>query len=465
MADEGRMDAGQLIEFIRFIELRSKRKRTALRDMVEAAHLDEEGIQTEYVLQAIEEREAVAQTIVAPGFAMPHALLSEWPGRCRIVIGRSRDGIDYGAASGERVHLVVLLLIGREGESQYMAILRSLADLFVTEEFRRDLIESDDIRGLERRLREELGLIGPGGRLADVPRISVRFAEQAVQLADALSADAVMVVVDRSVYVPWEILRGLPRKLIVVTKERDETHREESTTTLSTVHMLDLPQQELSVSDRAKLGLLMAGMEGLLGADGTQIVTIIASDGRTLDSIQWMRAQSPLRWLLRANIHRKLIRSGVLLRVLTIAHELAVEGREGRPVGTLFVIGDTNTVRKYAQQMVLNPFKGFSRKLRNILDPSITETIKEFAQIDGGFIVRADGTVESAGTYLSVGARSNLQVPAGLGARHRSAAAITSVTRALAVVVSSSTRRITVFGKGRVVFSLEPTKGADRVGL
>jgi DNA integrity scanning protein DisA with diadenylate cyclase activity len=46
------------------------------------------------------------------------------------------------------------------------------------------------------------------------------------------------------------------------------------------------------------------------------------------------------------------------------------------------------------------------------------EPIKEFAKIDGAFIVRADGVILSAGTYITT---SNISValPRGLGSRRR----------------------------------------------
>ncbi len=83
--------------------------------------------------------------------------------------------------------------------------------------------------------------------------------------------------------------------------------------------------------------------------------------------------------------------------VLTLAGELGVEGREGRPVGTLFVIGDSDRVLAQSHQLVINPFHGYPEVERNILDPRLEETIKEFSAIDGAFIVRGDGVVLGGG--------------------------------------------------------------------
>jgi DNA integrity scanning protein DisA with diadenylate cyclase activity len=45
--------------------------------------------------------------------------------------------------------------------------------------------------------------------------------------------------------------------------------------------------------------------------------------------------------------------------VLTLTTQLAVEGREGHPVGALFVLGDSDRVVAQSRQLVLNPFHAF----------------------------------------------------------------------------------------------------------
>jgi diadenylate cyclase len=88
--------------------------------------------------------------------------------------------------------------------------------------------------------------------------------------------------------------------------------------------------------------------------------------------------------------------------LIRIALELAHEGREGRPVGTMFVLGDTTNVLKYAQPMVLNPFKGYADSKKNILDPKLKETIREFAALDGAFVIRRNGVILAAGCHIAV---------------------------------------------------------------
>jgi DNA integrity scanning protein DisA with diadenylate cyclase activity len=151
-------------------------------------------------------------------------------------------------------------------------------------------------------------------------------------------------------------------------------------------------------------------------------------------------------------------------RVLALAAQLAAEGREGRPVGTLFVIGDSERVLAQSRSLVLNPFQGHLESARNILDPAVEETIKEFSALDGAFVVRSDGVVLSAGTQL-VPTGPHPPLPGGLGTRHAAAAGITASTAAIAVCVSQSTGTVSIFRSGRLVTSLQrPADGGRFTG-
>ena len=148
------------------------------------------------------------------------------------------------------------------------------------------------------------------------------------------------------------------------------------------------------------------------------------------------------------------IEKNVFETVLEIARELAREGREGKKVGTAFIIGDHENVLKRSKQMVLNPFRGYPPEERNITDPKLKETIKEFAQMDGVFIIDDEGCVHSAGAYLNVNT-SIVDLP-GLGARHHACAAITKVTDAVAVTVSESGGIVRVFRNGNLIMEEKP---------
>ncbi|MDD1652494.1 MAG: diadenylate cyclase, partial [Methanomicrobiales archaeon] len=136
--------------------------------------------------------------------------------------------------------------------------------------------------------------------------------------------------------------------------------------------------------------------------------------------------------------------------VYEIAAEISREGREGKPVGTTFVLGDTQNVLARSRQLILNPFEGHPRDSRVITNPALRETIKELAQLDGAFVITGDGVVSAGGRYITVDT-STSTVPKGLGTRHASVAGITQETRSVGIVVSQTGGRISVFKDGRIV--------------
>jgi DNA integrity scanning protein DisA with diadenylate cyclase activity len=133
---------------------------------------------------------------------------------------------------------------------------------------------------------------------------------------------------------------------------------------------------------------------------------------------------------------------------------LSTEGREGRPIGTIFVVGDAKQLTPHLRQLVLNPLEGHPKSRRNIHDPHFLETIRELAAMDGAFVISRTGTVESAGTFLAPPTHE-VKLRPGLGARHAAAANFTASTDAIAVVISESSGTITVFHEGNPILELE----------
>lgn len=144
--------------------------------------------------------------------------------------------------------------------------------------------------------------------------------------------------------------------------------------------------------------------------------------------------------------------------VLNIALELAAQGRDGRPVGTIFILGDHEKALQLSRQMIINPFMGHKEEERNILNPDLRETIKEFSAIDGAFILKDNGVLVTVGRHLNA-ALEDKDFPKGLGSRHIAAAGITSVTDAIAIVVSESTGTVSVFKNGKIFVSIEKPVG------
>jgi DNA integrity scanning protein DisA with diadenylate cyclase activity len=155
------------------------------------------------------------------------------------------------------------------------------------------------------------------------------------------------------------------------------------------------------------------------------------------------------------------VRPEVFERAVTLASHLAAEGREGRPVGTLFVLGDSDRVLDQSRPLVLNPFMGYAESERNLLDPELEETIKEFSALDGAFVIRGDGVVLAAGTQL-LPTMPHDRLPGGLGTRHGAAAGITACSESIALCISQSTGTVSVFRSGKLVTDIQRS---DNEGL
>lgn len=130
-------------------------------------------------------------------------------------------------------------------------------------------------------------------------------------------------------------------------------------------------------------------------------------------------------------------RKRTLEQVILLAAELAREGREGRKIGTLFVVGDTDAVLERSRPLLLDPLHGHPADALRVELPEFRETVKELAQLDGAFVVGDDGTFAAAARFVDVELAPQNFLP-GLGTRHAAAASITAETRSVAVVVSQS---------------------------
>src|SRR5947209_12916247 len=144
----------------------------------------------------------------------------------------------------------------------------------------------------------------------------------------------------------------------------------------------------------------------------------------------------------------------VLESLIELAVEIAREGREGKRVGTLFMLGDENAVLAKSRSLILDPLLGHPESARHITNLNLRGTIKELAQLDGGFVVSRDGIVLSACRYLDAAAALG-DVPLGLGSRHIAAANMSAVTKAVGIVVSESSV-VRIFCHGQLVGEIIP---------
>ena len=228
-----------------------------------------------------------------------------------------------------------------------------------------------------------------------------------------------------------------------------------------------MPDVSMTRVGQIKVATLVAAAEGLI-AQGDRIVCVTGLDrSGTMDTVMVLDLGHELE-MFGGSTAEPLpigVAPAVFQRLLTLASELGLEGREGRPVGTLFVVGDHEAVLAQSRQLVMNPFRGYPEDERNVLDARLEETIKEFSAIDGAFVVRGDGVLLSAGRYLVPVAKLDEPLPQGLGTRHESAAAVTVATEAMALCVSQSTGTVSIFRRGRLIADISKPRGGSGDGL
>lgn len=144
----------------------------------------------------------------------------------------------------------------------------------------------------------------------------------------------------------------------------------------------------------------------------------------------------------------------ILDQVITLAVEIAREGREGRKIGTIFTVFDAEKVMARSRSMILDPLAFHDMGKKKITDPNLRETIKELSQLDGAFVIDDNGVALSACRFLDVTVE-NVVLPLGLGSRHMAAASISTHTDCVAVAVSESSI-VRIFVDGKIVSEIIP---------
>jgi len=221
--------------------------------------------------------------------------------------------------------------------------------------------------------------------------------------------------------------------------------------------VLRIPDVPLGRINQVKMAIIQALSKGLVKKGDKWVCLSGIPQIKALDNLLILEFGKEFEIISSSDLPviSEIVRPEVFETVLSLALEISIEGKEGRkPVGTIFVLGKHEEVLKFSHPMFINPFQGYPEEERNILDYRLKETVKEFSSIDGAFIFREDGIILAAGRHLDASGE-NIEIPLGLGSRHRAAAGITSLTDALAIVVSEETGGVRIFHHGKIFMEIE----------
>ncbi len=277
--------------------------------------------------------------------------------------------------------------------------------------------------------------------------------EEGVRLHDALEASAILLLLNSPG--DWGRLRSIVgTRRVIIACERLSSLAGAAENGFLTVAVNPPPS---SPYERLSEALLESVTEEFL-TRGQCVVAMYGSfEPASLDSLSIIRLSDHLARLTTRDL-RELNTSiplETLKLVIHLAVEIAQEGREGKPVGAIFVVGDSRKVLSHTRPLGFDPVRGYSKSEKNLFDPRVREGVKEIAQLDGACIISEDGTVLAACRHIDCSA-SNIVLSKGLGARHWAAAAITRKTKAVSVCVSESSGTVRVFVNGECRFRIEP---------
>jgi len=267
--------------------------------------------------------------------------------------------------------------------------------------------------------------------------------KKALELREESNSDALIVYINSKK--DLESIRSLKDgKIIIITNNKSLLKKEED------FPVILMPVELPRIKRRIALAIA-AAIENKLIEDGYNVVFVENTDKYKIISIE--KAEDGIdHGIYRLLSKTKDIDPDVIYSVLEITKELGKKGREGEPVGATFIIGDSGNVMRRSTQITYNPFES---SFINVKDSVVKSMLKEYSRLDGAFIIGDDGRVISASRYLESG-KNDIELPKGLGARHISAAYITKVTDAIAIVLSESDKMIRIFSKGKLVLEVDP---------
>lgn len=284
------------------------------------------------------------------------------------------------------------------------------------------------------------------------------FCAAAAELAKQHSADAILFLAERPV--DWSKLQAAvgTKSLLVAADSEDQLAGAQDDENGPSLETILLGMNDAPVYERLTQALLEAVSEELLEASATVVTLHSSFDPGVIDSISLIRLEEHLGRLTVRDLRQ--IESKVPTKTLKLVIDLAVEigreGREGKPVGALFVVGDHRKTLEHCKPMGFDPVKGYTTAERSLTDSKVREGVKEIAQMDGAFVVSNNATVIASAQHLSSPASKEITLSKGLGARHWAAAQISRATDAIAVAISSSSGTVRVFQGGEVVLRVEP---------
>lgn len=440
------MRLDRFIAKTRIIDLQSKDFAGAIRELLHKCPLEDGNKKTSpnSLHGEIIARERSMTTCLGNGISLPHIRV-KMKRPYIFAIGRCVDGLEFEDMEEYRDLRMVCMLLAREQEKNYLQVLASLARIFQEPSFVDKIKTKLDLKDFRNEM-----LLAFGGSPSNAESKANRFNNLIVREADKIARGAkcstLLIFGDSNA-------RGInfkslfhAEKTVLVTSSPEVSEKHAAVDLV-----LSIPSYSSNRLAQLRSAVLIGLTRGIFKYNDRICCIGGLPRSEQFDTIVVVDVESEFQSVFtrQTDLLPACVKPEVMERVLGIAMELAVEGREGKPVGCLFVIGDAEKIRPHTKPLILNPFYGYKGEDRNILNPFMDETLKELSTIDGAFIIHGDGVLESAGTLLHIH-DFNHKLPGGLGSRHAAAAAISMASDSIAICVSSS-GQITLFRRGEML--------------
>lgn len=442
----------------RVIDIESTDFKGALSELIKVCDLSKEkNLTTTALLKDLLDREKQMTTYLGNGVCLPHARVP-MKRNYMIAVGRCPNGLCYDGQNEYQDIRYVFLLLAAEGARNYLYILASLARVFQDNRHMERLLAATSLSTFRSEVKLIFG-VDSGKPRRRHNRFNNLILKEAAKIASGANCTSVLVFGDTfgGGVEMGRIFKEFKTVLIAHGTSDSATERNDIDAVL--------PIRSFSNHRFSQLrsAVLIGLTRGIFSSSDRLCCVGGLPQSNQFDSITVVDVEREFQTMLmqKSEMLPVSVKPEVVERVLAIATELAVEGREGRPVGCLFVLGNAEKISEYTKPLILNPFYGYKDEDRNILNPFMDETVKELSSIDGAFIIRGDGVLISAGSLIHAPDYTH-RLPGGLGSRHAAAASITQVEDCLCVVVSGSTGQVTLFRRGEMLPLIEKAMVRNR---
>ena len=418
------------------------------------------------IMQGLIERENAISTYLESGVCVPHLRIEGLKQKYIFVVGRCDHKVKIRDNEEPKDLNTVFLLLSNDNVESYMETLSIFAKIFSAESTAVKTLK--DAPTLNQFRVAVLNLLKPQDATENSATKSSKGKKKlaseeektnklviasAIKIAKVAKCSVIMLQGDTFQNIS-ELVPLLSSEKVVVVSENPALQLPQSW------QMINVRAFSKSRFSQVRSAIMVGITRGIVGIKDKVCCIGGVLGSNLVDSIIVFDIEKEFSniFMGQKNLLPEGVKPEVIERVIDIATELSVEGREGKPVGCIFVIGNLDEIKPHIKQLILNPFFGYKPEDRNVLNPFMDETVKEYSLIDGAFIIDGNGILNSAGSLIHT-PDFKLQLPGGLGARHAAAYSISLMANCVSIVVSSSTGQITLFRKGQMLTISERKRG------